>query len=55
MRFERRKNGTKHGYHGILDINYVDDIKNTHGDGKVVTNVICVNRSSKLKNQMISQ
>ena len=53
MRFERWKNGTKHGYHGIFDFHYVDDIKNTHGEGKVVTNVICVNRSSKLNVQIV--
>ena len=53
MRFERRKNGTKYGYHGVLDFDYVDDIKNTHGEGNVVTNVVCVNRSSKLNVQKV--
>ena len=51
MRFERRKNGTTYSYHGLLDFYYVDNIKNTHGEGNVITNVMCVNRSSKQNNQ----
>ena len=50
-RFARKGNGTEYGYHGILDFNYDDNIKNSHGTGKVVTNVICVNKTSKFNDK----
>ena len=36
-------------YHGIKDVHFSKDIKTAHGEGHVVTNIICKNRSSKSK------
>ena len=47
MRFHRKRNGADYGYHGILDFNYVDDIKAFHGEGNVITNVVCENKTGK--------
>ena len=47
-----RANGTMiFPYHGISDFNLVKDVKASHGEGNVVTNVICRNRSSKIHTQ----
>ena len=42
-RFARKENP----YHGILDFNVAKDIKAFHGEGLVVTNVKCLDRSRK--------
>ena len=51
-RFSRSVNGSKFGYHGFLDFNYVDDMKTSHGEGNVVTNVTCGTNRSKFIEQI---
>ena len=53
-RFGRKANGTEYGYHGIIVFNYDDDIKNSHGEGKVITNVICENKTSKFIDRIMA-
>ena len=52
--FRRKRNGTEYGYHGIIVFNYDDDIKNSHGEGKVITNVICENKTSKFNDKLMA-
>ena len=53
-RFAARNNGTNiFPYHGISDFNLVKDVKTSHGDGNVVTNVKCRNRSSKFPSYLL--
>ena len=54
-RFSRKGNGTEYGYHGIFDFYCDDDIKNSHGSGKVITNVICVNKTSKFNDRILAK
>ena len=49
--FGRKRNGTEYGYYGLLVFNYDDDIKNSHGEGNVITNVICENKTSKFNDE----
>ena len=50
-RFARRNGTIVLPYYGISDFNLVEDVKSSHGEGNIVTNVVCRNRSSKFHTQ----